>query len=29
VGNIFGLTARDYSKLSRIDPVLWSCAFGR
>jgi probable HAF family extracellular repeat protein len=29
VGNVFGLTARDYSKLSRIDPVLWSCAFGR
>lgn len=29
VGNIYGLTAKDYSKLSRIDPVLWSCAFGR
>ena len=29
VGNVYGLTAKDYSKLSRIDPVLWSCPFGR
>ena len=29
VGNVFGLTARDYSKLRRIDPVVWKCAFGR
>jgi hypothetical protein len=29
VGNVFGLTGKDYSKLRRIDPVLWTCAFGR
>ena len=29
VGNVYGLTAMDYSKLRRIDPVLWTCAFGR
>lgn len=25
VGNVFGLTGKDYSKLRRIDPVLWTC----
>ena len=29
VGNVFGLAAKDYGKLRRIDPVLWTCAFGR
>jgi hypothetical protein len=29
VGNVYGLAAADYSKLRRIDPVLWTCAFGR
>ncbi len=29
VGDVFGLTAEDYSKPRRIDPVLWSCALGR
>jgi hypothetical protein len=29
VGNVYGLSARDYGKLRRIDPVLWTCAFGR
>ena len=29
VGNVFGLSGRDYSKLRQIDPVLWTCAFGR
>jgi hypothetical protein len=29
VGNVFGLAGKDYSKLRRIDPVLWTCAFGR
>ena len=28
VGNVYGLDAKDYSKLRRIDPVLWTCAFG-
>jgi probable HAF family extracellular repeat protein len=28
VGNVYGLTGKDYSKLRRIDPVLWTCAFG-
>ena len=28
VGNVFGLAAKDYSALRRIDPVLWTCAFG-
>ena len=27
VGNVYGLEAKDYSKLRRIDPVLWRCAF--
>jgi probable HAF family extracellular repeat protein len=27
VGNIYGLSAKDFSKLSRIDPVLWKCPF--
>ena len=27
VGNVYGLTAKDYSKLRRIDPVLWTCPF--
>jgi probable HAF family extracellular repeat protein len=25
VGNVFGLSAPEYSKLRRIDPVLWTC----
>ena len=29
VGNVYGLAAKDFSKLRRIDPVLWKCAFGR
>jgi hypothetical protein len=29
VGNVYGLTGPDYSKLRRIYPVLWRCAFGR
>ncbi len=29
VGNVYGLTAKDFSKLRRIDPVLWTCPFGR
>jgi probable HAF family extracellular repeat protein len=29
VGNVYGLAGKDYSKLRRIDPVLWTCAFGR
>ena len=28
VGNVYGLAGKDYSKLHRIDPVLWTCAFG-
>ena len=28
VGNVYGLAAKDYCKLRRIDPVLWTCAFG-
>ncbi|MDQ3121251.1 MAG: hypothetical protein M3Q59_01795 [Actinomycetota bacterium] len=28
VGNVYGLAGKDYSKLRRIDPVLWTCAFG-
>ena len=29
VGNVYGLAGKDYSKLRRIDPVLWTCPFGR
>jgi probable HAF family extracellular repeat protein len=29
VGNVYGLAAKDYGALRRIDPVLWTCAFGR
>jgi hypothetical protein len=29
VGNVYGLSARAYDKLRRIDPVLWTCQFGR
>ena len=29
VGNVYGLSAPDYSKLRRIDPVVWRCQFGR
>jgi hypothetical protein len=28
VGTIYGLSAPDYSKLRRIDPVLWTCRWG-
>ena len=28
VGNVYGFAGKDYSKLRRIDPVLWTCAFG-
>jgi probable HAF family extracellular repeat protein len=28
VGNAYGLSAKAYDKLRRIDPVLWTCAFG-
>ena len=29
VGNVYGLAAKDFGALRRIDPVLWICAFGR
>jgi hypothetical protein len=29
VGTVYGLTAKDYSALRRIDPVLWTCQFRR
>jgi uncharacterized membrane protein len=29
VGTVYGLAAKDYDKLRSIDPVLWTCAFGR
>jgi hypothetical protein len=29
VGNVYGLAGKDYSKLRRIYPVLWTCPFGR
>ena len=29
VGNVYGLAAKDYGALRRIDPVVWSCPFGR
>ena len=29
VGNVYGLAAKDFSALRRIDPVLWTCPFGR
>jgi probable HAF family extracellular repeat protein len=29
VGNVYGLSGKDFSKLRRIDPVLWTCSFGR
>jgi hypothetical protein len=29
VGNVYGLAAKDYGTLRRIDPVLWKCPFGR
>ena len=28
VGNVYGLASKDYASLRRIDPVLWTCAFG-
>jgi probable HAF family extracellular repeat protein len=28
VGNVYGLAGKAYDKLRRIDPVLWTCAFG-
>ena len=28
VGTVYGLASKDYGSLRRIDPVLWSCAFG-
>ena len=28
VGNVYGLTGPDFSKLRRIDPIVWTCAFG-
>jgi len=28
VGDVYGLAGKDFSKLRRIDPVLWTCAFG-
>ena len=27
VGNVYGLSAQDFSALKRIDAVLWRCAF--
>jgi hypothetical protein len=29
VGDVYGLTAPDFSKLRRVYPVLWTCPFGR
>ena len=29
VGDVYGLSAADFSKLERIYPVVWKCAFGR
>jgi hypothetical protein len=29
VGNVYGLDAKDYSKLRRIDAVVWRCPFSR
>ena len=29
VGNVYGLGGKDYSTLRRIDPVVWTCPFGR
>jgi hypothetical protein len=29
VGNVYGLDAKDFSELRRIDPVLWRCPFSR
>ena len=28
VGNVYGLAGETYSDLRRIDPVVWTCAFG-
>ena len=28
VGNVYGLAAKDFDALRRIDPVMWRCAFG-
>jgi hypothetical protein len=28
VGNVYGLAAKDVGALRRIDPVVWTCAFG-
>lgn len=28
VGTIYGLATKDYGSLRRMDPVLWTCAFG-
>ena len=28
VGNVYGLATKDYGSLRRIDPVVWTCAFG-
>jgi probable HAF family extracellular repeat protein len=29
VGTVYGLSGPDFGKLRRIDPVLWTCQFGR
>ena len=29
VGTVFGLASKDYASLRRVDPVLWTCQFGR
>ena len=29
VGNVYGATRKDYGSVRRIDPVLWTCSFGR
>jgi probable HAF family extracellular repeat protein len=29
VGTIYGLAAKDFGSLRRMDPVLWTCAFGK
>lgn len=29
VGNVYGATRKDFGSVRRIDPVLWTCSFGR
>ena len=29
VGNVYGLASKQFASLRRIDPVVWTCHFGR